>query len=64
MHHWFLCARDVMWFIVAFGPLALSVMGAIKSHERVNGMTGMDDLFVAFVWQAILLGSLYGGFIK
>lgn len=62
MNHWFLCARDVMWVVVAVMPLILSAVGAAWS-ENYPGRG--DHLFaLAAMWQGVGIALLYQGAIK
>lgn len=65
MNHWFLCARDVMWFFIAYLPLFLSSyfgweVGKDKAENDFSG--GM--MFFAFFLQTVGISLLYGGVIR
>jgi hypothetical protein len=55
MNHWFLCGRDVMWFVLGTAPLLFSWAGAKR-------LTDFDDpilLFFSMFFQWCLIGALY-----
>ena len=62
MNHWFLVGRDVMWVIVAFFPIFLTVLS--RSSKAIGSDAEAELLLLATTFQAILLCLLYFGAIK
>lgn len=57
MNHWFLCARDVMWLLVALFPIAMAYdSGEMQSRDSNKAQ---NTILIAASFQCLLLGLLY-----
>ncbi len=64
MNHWFLCARDLMWFVLAMAPLFLSSYYGWLLGKNEDTINDFDTLFFAIFIQVVGIVCLYTGAIK
>ena len=63
MNHWFLCARDVMWFCIASFPIAGGWITANCFSEGDFG-GGFWMLIMVLLVQYVGIAGIYLGVIK
>ncbi len=64
MNHWFLCARDIMWFLFGCFPICAATIGGVQFGNQQSNDDGATFMVAAFLIQWVLIAMLYSGVIK
>jgi hypothetical protein len=62
MNHWFLCGRDLMWFLVGTAPIIWGQWAGLDMKEKSG--RAPEYFLIALFWQWMLITLLYEGTIR